>query len=167
MRETQRPTLLMAWLPVSLWLGVIAIESTVMMGAGNTSRWLLQICHALWGQMDDASFEETHFLLRKLGHLCGYGLLSVFFYRAWFRSLCGVWRATVRQVKVESVRLAVACTFVVACMDEWHQSYLPGRTSSVRDVLIDTFGAALFTMLFVVLFGRRKDDDRFRCSMVS
>ena len=30
-----------------------------------------------------------------------------------------------------------------ACSDEWHQSFVPGRTSTVFDVLIDSLGACV------------------------
>jgi VanZ family protein len=151
MNEVGRPTLVMAWLPVFLWLAVITAESTQTMGSGNTSRWLLQVCHALWGQTDGPSFETIHFLLRKLGHLCGYGFLSLLFYRAWIHTLQGVWKTAIRRIYLEAGRLAVACTFVIACLDELHQHYLPGRTSSFHDVLIDTSGAVLFTVAFMLV----------------
>ena len=35
-------------------------------------------------------------------------------------------------------RRAVLCAF--AGLDEWHQSFVPGRTPSPRDVLIDSIG---------------------------
>jgi VanZ family protein len=155
--ETKRPALLRAWLAVVGWLGLIALESTESMSAAHTGGWLLKLLHALWGQTDTAGFEMAHFLLRKLGHLCGYGILSILFFRAWFLSLRGVWRSTMRSLRSEAAKLAMTCTFLVACMDEWHQSFLPGRTSSFRDVLIDTLGAVLFTTLFTVWFARQRE----------
>jgi VanZ family protein len=157
MNEVRRPTLLTAWLPVFLWLAVITAESTQTMGSGNTSRWLLQICHLLWGQADGPSFETIHFLLRKLGHLCGYGLLSALFFRAWVKSLQLVSKMTIRQLHLTAARLAVACTFVIACLDELHQRYLPGRTSSFHDVLIDTSGAVLFTVASMLVLVYREN----------
>ncbi len=155
--ETKRPTLLRAWLAVIAWLGLIVLESTEMMSAAHTGGWLLTLSHMLWGQTDTPGFETAHFLLRKSGHLCGYGILSVLFFRAWFLSLREVWRSTMRTLRSEAAKLAMTCTFLVACLDEWHQSSLPGRTSSFRDVLIDTFGAVLFTTLFAVWFARQRD----------
>ena len=35
------------------------------------------------------------------------------------------------------------CTLLVGIVDEWHQIYLPGRTSSFGDVAADAVGAAL------------------------
>jgi VanZ family protein len=151
----------MAWLPVFFGLSVICVESTVTMGSANTSRWLLQVCHALWGQTDDPAFEEAHHLLRKMGHLCGYGTLSLLFYRAWYVSLLGFWKGLVSRLRLEAAGLAVSCTFVIACLDEWHQSVLAGRTSSFYDVLIDTSGAVLFNVIMLVMISRRRREIRF------
>jgi VanZ family protein len=38
-------------------------------------------------------------------------------------------------------RLALAGTALVASSDELHQTFLPNRTGSVRDVMIDGAGA--------------------------
>ncbi|GAJ38335.1 putative VanZ family protein [Parageobacillus caldoxylosilyticus NBRC 107762] len=48
--------------------------------------------------------------------------------------------------------LAVVC----ACFDEWHQSFQPGRTPLLSDVVIDAFGAGI--ALFVVRMYLRKID---------
>jgi len=37
--------------------------------------------------------------------------------------------------------LALLGTTLVASLDEWHQSYLPNRTGSAWDVLLDSCGA--------------------------
>ena len=38
--------------------------------------------------------------------------------------------------------MAILATFVVACADEIHQSFLPNRIGAFSDVLLDTCGAA-------------------------
>jgi VanZ family protein len=50
-----------------------------------------------------------------------------------------------------------AWSFVVfyAAIDEWHQSFQPGRVPLVSDVLIDALGAA-FALLLVRIYLRRK-----------
>jgi VanZ family protein len=41
---------------------------------------------------------------------------------------------------------------LVASLDEWHQSYLPNRTGSVWDVLLDCSGAiALQLVVYIYL----------------
>ena len=156
MTKTPRMAAPVNWVPVFFGLSVIWMESTVTMGAANTSRWLLDICHALWGQTDSASFETAHFCLRKLGHFCGYGLLSVLFYRAWYVSVGLVWKGSRQGLRLEAVGLAVVCTFVVASLDEWHQRFLEGRSSSFHDVMIDTCGALVFTAVTMVVMARRR-----------
>lgn len=42
-----------------------------------------------------------------------------------------------------------------AILDEFHQSFIPGRTASIWDVLIDSAGALIAILLIVVLFIRK------------
>jgi VanZ family protein len=153
--ESPQLTLPMAWLPASLGLLVICAESTPVMAGGNTSRWLLELCHALWGQTDGATFETTHLLLRKIGHFCGYGTLGLLFFRGWHSSLRRLWQGLPSSLRFAAASMAVLSTFIVACLDEWHQSFLPGRVSSPHDVAIDTAGAIAFlqVMMFVTARG--------------
>lgn len=152
----QYPTLSRAWLPVCFGLIVISCESTALMSGANTSHWLLNLCHSLWGQLDSANFEATHFLFRKLGHFSGYGLLSLLFRRAWLITLRRTWKGPRSRLPFSAAALAMFCTFFVACLDEWHQSYLPGRVSSPYDVTIDTAGALLFNIALTYYMDRRR-----------
>jgi VanZ family protein len=142
--DTQGPTLTTAWLPVLFGLTVISFESTSTMSGANTSRWLLDIFHWLWGQTDLNSVDVVNLLLRKLGHFCGYGTLGVLFRRAWYVSLRRSWEGPRSRLPFSASALAVIFTFSVACLDEVHQRFLVGRTSSFYDVLLDTAGAVLF-----------------------
>lgn len=155
-RMDRQPTIARAWVPALFGLTVIFIESTAMMSGENTSRWLLALCHALWGQSDGTSFEASHLILRKLGHLCGYGILGLMFRRGWYRTARSYLRWSRSQLRLVAAGLAVWSVFGVACMDEWHQSVLPGRVSSVYDVLIDTCGAALFNVVLLMVLARRR-----------
>jgi VanZ family protein len=146
--DTQGPTLAMAWLPVLFGLTVISFESTNTMSGANTSRWLLDIFHWLWGQTDLNSVDVVNLLLRKFGHFCGYGTLGVLFRRAWYVSLRRSWEGPRSRLPFSASALAVIFTFSVACLDEVHQRFLVGRTSSFYDVLLDTAGAILFIKAF-------------------
>lgn len=46
--------------------------------------------------------------------------------------------------------IAVALVAVIASLDEWHQSYVPGRTGELRDVGLDLVGATLAQVLIRV-----------------
>jgi VanZ family protein len=132
--STDRHRILKAWIAAILWLIVIAIESTNLASSNNTSRILYPLLHFLFG-IDLKHFEHLHFYIRKGGHVFGYGLLSILLFRAWRETLPilnGV-RWTLRWAS-----LSVIGTAVVASLDEWHQSFIPSRTGTPRDVLLDT-----------------------------
>lgn len=74
-------------------------------------------------------------VVSKTAHVLLFGML------AWL-----VWRAT-RQWYI-----ALLFTLSYAMFDEWHQSYIPGRTGRITDVLIDTLAALV---LLGVLHCRR------------
>ena len=74
-------------------------------------------------------------VLRKLGHVTGYALLTA----AWAWALWGF----VRRPLV----WAVCISFLYACSDEFHQSFVRGRDGTPRDVLIDAIGMAIAVIL--------------------
>jgi VanZ family protein len=154
--EDQEATLVMAWLPVLFGLTVICCESTSAMSSAHTGRWLQDILYSLWGQTDWHSVKAANFLLRKLGHFCGYGILGLLFRRGWMISLRRSWEGPRSRLPFSAAALAVLCTFFVACLDEVHQRFLVGRSSSFYDVLLDTGGAILCIRVAVVLVARRR-----------
>jgi VanZ family protein len=140
---------LKAWIALILWLIVIAIESTAYLSSQNTSRFLYPFLHFLFG-IEYVRFAPFHFFLRKAGHVFGYGLLSILFFRAFRETLpatSGV-RWTLRWANI-----AVLGTALVASLDEWHQSYIPTRTGTVHDVILDTC-AGIAAQLAVFFFQR-------------
>jgi VanZ family protein len=50
-------------------------------------------------------------------------------------------------------------TVLVASLDEWHQTFIPSRTGTVRDVILDS-GAALTAQIVIFLL-LRKTSTRF------
>jgi VanZ family protein len=132
--SSDRHQLLKTWIAAILWLIVIAIESSAWLSAHNTSRILYPLLHWLFG-LDWDRFEHWHFFIRKGGHVFGYGLLSILLFRAWRETLPEVSHA---RWAMRWATLAVLGTALVASLDEWHQSYLPSRTGTVHDVILDT-----------------------------
>jgi VanZ family protein len=47
--------------------------------------------------------------------------------------------------------LAVVCTLIIASLDEFHQSFIPSRTSSPIDVCIDLSGAITAQLLLLLV----------------
>jgi VanZ family protein len=146
--SSDRHNVLKAWIAAILWLIVIALESSSLGAASNTSRILYPLLHFLFG-MDPLHFEIVHFFIRKGGHIFGYGLLSLLLFRAWRETLRlpGGANWTLRWAN-----LAVLGTALVASLDEWHQSFNPLRTGSVRDVILDTCAGLTVQILLFLWF---------------
>lgn len=135
------------WLPSAIWLAVIATESTNLGSADHTSRILYPIFHFLF-KMDPERFAVWHAVLRKTGHFVGYFTLSVLLFRSW--------RATFPRLStrwcLQWGTLAFLCTVLVAILDEWHQTFLPSRTGTIRDVILDSSAALIAQItLFAIL----------------
>ena len=52
-------------------------------------------------------------------------------------------------------------TAVVASLDEWHQTFIPSRTGTIHDVILDT-SAAIAAQLLVYSFVRLRYRDTAR-----
>lgn len=144
-----------AWLPAVVWLGLIVVESTASLSAENTSRILYPLLHFLFN-LDPVRFLTWHAVLRKTGHVIGYAVLSLLLFRAW--------RATLPirpdpRWSIVWARVSFAMTALVASLDEWHQSFIPSRTGSVRDVVLDST-AALGAQIGLFLWLRRHGNDK-------
>ena len=149
--STDRHHVLKAWIAAILWLIVIAIESSAYLSAHNTSRILYPLLHFLFG-MNHASFEHWHFYIRKGGHVLGYALLSILLFRAWRETLPALSGA---KWTARWATIAVLGTALVASLDEWHQSFIPSRTGTPRDVLLDTsagIAAQILVFLWMTFF---------------
>jgi VanZ family protein len=143
--SADRHKVLKTWIAAILWLIVIAIESTDWLSSHHTSRILYPLFHFLFG-LDPDRFETWHFLIRKGGHVFGYGLLSILLFRAWRETLPD---ETGARWTWRWASIAVLGTAIVASLDEWHQSYIPSRTGTVHDVILDTCaGIAAQILLF-------------------
>jgi VanZ family protein len=75
------------------------------------------------------------FIGRKIIHAISFGTLSYL----WFWTL----RGTIRRPMIA----AAATTFLYACSDEYHQTFVRGRHGTPRDVAIDSIGIAVAAWL--------------------
>lgn len=140
-----------------MWLIVIAIESTALLSSHNTSRILYPLLHFLF-RVDPLHFEVWHFYIRKGGHVVGYAILSLLAFRAWRETFPAqgnpLW-------SMRWASIAVLMTTFVASLDEWHQSFIPSRTGTPRDVVLDTCaGIAMQGILFLWLWRKPSRDAR-------
>lgn len=106
-----------AWLAVALWMTAIFILSAQP-------------------ELPRAPEPLLDTLLKKSGHALGYAVLAGLVYHAMRLTWPG-----------RSARWHAGCAFgfavAYALSDEWHQSFVPGRTPALLDVGIDTVGAVI------------------------
>ncbi len=144
------------WTPVVVAIAVICGESTGTMSSEHTSRFLRPLFEHLFGAISDSSWDLFHHILRKSGHFIGYGTVGFTFLRAWLHTLNHRGPATLLAWRAESTVLAIFSTAIVASCDEFHQTFLPGRTGSPVDVLLDTAGATTLCLLvWIICWSRR------------
>jgi VanZ family protein len=156
----ERKYLLKVWVAAGLWMVVIAIESTKYFSAAQTSRYLYPLLRYLFG-LTWEQFKIWHFYIRKTGHFVGYFILSWLLFRAW--------KATLHLPRplAWALRWATVAFFMsvlVASLDEWHQSYLPSRTGTVHDVILDSI-AALTAQIVILVWLRSRTATRHETSV--
>ncbi|PYJ75364.1 MAG: hypothetical protein DME77_09585 [Verrucomicrobia bacterium] len=125
------------WLPVLIWLCVIFVGSTDVLSAEQTSRFVEPFLRWLKPDISSETLAQIHFFARKLGHIFEYALLAIFLWRA-LRSGANL------RVKISILVIVVwfVCA-IFAATDEFHQSFIPSRTASPNDVVIDIFGVVI------------------------
>jgi VanZ family protein len=150
------------WIPVILWLGIIAVESFGL-SSNVTGGWLWKLLRLLHVHVSWHAYQELNHSLRKTGHFTGYGILCVLIFRACFHSF--VSRSTIvrassaslvanalHSIRVRCALLAVSMTLITAILDEWHQAFDPRRTSSGWDVALDLAGGTIFLVFALFAF---------------
>lgn len=120
------------WAPVAAWLLIIATFSSGWFSGVQTGSFLLPILRWLFPSATFAQLMVAHQVARKLAHFLEYLVLSVLIYRALDGS------TFTRSTALRALALAALC----AAADEFHQSFVTGRTAALKDCLIDTTGAA-------------------------
>lgn len=126
---------------------VIFIGSTDVLSAEHTSRFLVPFLRWLDPHISWAALNEIQIAIRKLGHLAEYAILAALFWR-------GLRSGTQRPISILFAVVLVACG-LYAASDEFHQSFVPSRTSSVYDVMIDICGALVGLTICVAVAARK------------
>ena len=109
---------------------------------------------AMSEDMKTAVVSEMNLYIRKTAHFSLYFFMSMVIY---------LFFAVLRRKYLFSGIISILICFMYASLDEFHQKFVPGRTPLVKDVMIDTSGAILgsilcFMIIASVIFisGRRK-----------
>jgi VanZ family protein len=136
-------------LPIAFWMVVIFGFSGDSSSFQHSSRILEPLLHWLFPHIADANIKEIVFAVRKGAHVTEYAVLALL-----------VWRVR-RKISAENLhawhwRMAGETLWfaaLYAATDEFHQTFVPSREGCLRDVIIDTTGAAV-ALVLLWRFGR-------------
>lgn len=140
------------WIPFLLWMAVIFFFSHMDgESSGALSDWIKGLVKEVFAWLgwedDDQGGGNLGFWVRKAAHAFEYGLL---FFLGW---------RVLRQYSLgnKTFWMVWAFCWVYASLDEWHQSFVPGRTATPMDVGVDMIGATLSLLGCWLWWGRKKD----------
>ncbi|HXM34201.1 MAG TPA: VanZ family protein, partial [Pyrinomonadaceae bacterium] len=102
-------------------------------------------------QISIEHIELYHLLVRKAGHFIGYAILGLLAARAFGTSSHSFLRR-----RWFMAALVFICLYALA--DEYHQSFVPSRTASIYDSMIDVAGG--LTALLVAALGKTRQRRR-------
>ncbi|WP_102344810.1 VanZ family protein [Bacillus sp. Marseille-P3661] len=127
------------WMLVIIWCGLIfTITESPRFTGENTKKAIVTTVHKTTysTKLDSPSvINKINKIMRKSGHFLGFGVLALL-----------LWRAL--SPNRYSLLLAWLFATVYAMTDEYHQAFVIDRTSSIKDVMIDSAGAAVFLIVF-------------------
>lgn len=118
------------WTLLCLWMGLIFFASADYRFSGNqTSQAVEQVVRSA----SPRQVQEVNFSVRKAAHVALFAVLGALALAA-IRNWPGA-----RDPRLWALLLAA----LYAASDEWHQAYVPGRSSELSDVVLDSVAAAL------------------------
>jgi VanZ family protein len=136
------------WLPAAIWASLIMLASTDVFSAAHTRTVLESFFHWLFPSWSPYSVYKAHLVVRKCAHFFEYAVLAIFVMRGFETpDPSTAPQKAVAPLGMTILRVVLLCA-MVATIDEVHQHFVPSRTSSPYDVLLDTTGST-FAMLLL------------------
>ena len=135
------PRFVSHYLPLIAWLVFISFASSDNFNAGNTSRIIGPLILWLFPNTTPETLAVVHFITRKIAHFTEYAILGFLAARA-FRT------SPHPAISQRWFLICVILVVVYALVDEYHQSFVPSRTASIFDSLIDMAGG-LTAVIFI------------------
>lgn len=106
--------------------------------------WLAQ-------RMSPQMIDVTDFVIRKIAHVTEYAILSLLVSRS-----LGITNRT----RAKQRFLVILITTLYALSDEVHQSFVPSRGATYKDVLYDTLGASLGSAIIYAIHRKKSETSR-------
>ena len=121
--------------------------------SGSLSRWLMETAFGrlLLQILPPLTDSGAALDIRKYAHLAEYTALGVF-------SSLFVLELYCERFPKRSTRISVPLSFLYACSDEYHQTFVPGRVGQFTDVLFDMAGVLAGVLLAFLIAALRKEN---------
>jgi VanZ family protein len=137
------------WVPLLTWMAVIFFASGDAASFNHSSRLIAPVVHWLFPGISPDALHSIVVIVRKTAHVTEYAILALLLWRC-LRNTPGTHPSDwPHQTALRTLLFII----LYASSDEFHQRFVPSRDASVRDVVIDTAGAA-FALLLIWVVGR-------------
>lgn len=131
------------WLLVVVWMIVIFVFSSMNGNSSDEkSKFVIYIFNLLGLNLDGIFGTLADFIVRKCAHFTEYFILYMLLYNALKENFSFK----------KALLFSIIGVFLYASSDEFHQSFVPGRGPSFRDVCIDTSGGLLALVILYLNF---------------
>ncbi len=145
-----------AVLLLALYLVIFGFSAQNGEQSGSVSMQLSEKCVEILNNISGKHWENTavesaamffEHPLRKLAHFSEYACMGILIFSIVYQWVMGK----------KKYLIATLWVFLSAAVDEWHQSFVPGRYASIKDVLLDTCGGICsIVLLTLIIKGRKK-----------
>lgn len=126
----------LSWVAVAVWFAVIFAFSHQAHSGAVTEEYL----------------HDYNVPVRKLAHITEFAIMfSLIRFAASVDAVKRHWSSN--RLNVVAYLLTLLCAF----FDEWHQSMVPGRSATLTDTVVDSFGAMIAWTVFYSVQRMRKD----------
>ncbi len=143
-----RVSRLRRYAPLLVWMSLIFFASTAELSATNTSKIIQPLLLWLFPHIREETIDLAHFLVRKTAHFTEYAIFALLAARAFLGSSHDVLRR-------HWLLAALALITLYSLSDEFHQSFVPTRTASIYDSMIDTIGGFV-ALISIALWRARR-----------
>ena len=132
------------WILFIFWLLLIFIFSNQPQSAKHT--------HDIIGNLipyikTSNLLDIINYIIRKSAHFTEYFILCLL--------TISLLKEYTKKEIIIIISSLIFC-FLYACSDEFHQSFIKGRTSQFSDVLIDTSGSIIYSIIYIIIIKIKK-----------
>ena len=138
---------LIKWIILIAWMAIIFAFSNQRYSWDATHNIISSAFYSMDNNSNIEFIDTLNFIIRKLGHIIEYFLLSLIF--------ISLLKEYTNKIKTIIISCIIFC-FLYACGDEFHQSFVDGRSALFTDVLIDSIGIFIAVLSYVLIYNIKR-----------